>query len=189
MLLKVSGIWTLVSLELELGPGVWLAISVFAMQPSILANCSLVLLLQWGFDCKWVEELGLLVAKLVTGLVGRVSSYLGLLSTVMILGPGTGKTVWASWIVWVRDLEDDLLLWQIYLECYRVFGKSASVRLLLKHEIVLKGVPSSGTRVDSKWVKELWWKNVRYSSYQRWKSAKWTQRCAVLQLKDLRIGQ
>jgi len=43
-----------------------------------------------------VEELGLLVAKLVTGLVGRVSSYLGLLSTVMILGPGTGKTVWAS---------------------------------------------------------------------------------------------
>jgi len=122
------------------------------MQPSTLANCSLVLLLQWSFNYEWVEELGnsLLVARLVTGLVGRAFSYLGLLSAVMILGPETGKTVWAGWIVWVRDLVDDWLLWQIYLECCRVFGKSASMRLLLKYEIVLKGVPSSRTRVDPK---------------------------------------
>ena len=37
--------WALVSLELKLGPGIWLVVSVFAIQPSILANCSLVLLL------------------------------------------------------------------------------------------------------------------------------------------------
>jgi len=42
--------WALVLLELVLEPEVWLAISVFASQPSILANCLLVLLLQWGFD-------------------------------------------------------------------------------------------------------------------------------------------
>jgi len=33
-----------------------------------------------------------------------------------------------------------------------VFCGYIPVRLLLKHEIVLKDVPSSGTRVDSKWV-------------------------------------
>jgi len=31
----------------------------------MLANYSLGLLLQWGFDHKWVEELYLLVARLV----------------------------------------------------------------------------------------------------------------------------
>ena len=39
---------------------------MFAIQPSILANCSFVeLLLYWGFDCEQVEELGLLVTRLV----------------------------------------------------------------------------------------------------------------------------
>jgi len=28
------------------------------------------------------------------------------------------------------------------------------MRLLLKHKIVFKGVPSSGTRVDPEWIKE-----------------------------------
>ena len=45
VLLKVLGMWALVPLELVLGPGVWLAIRVFASQPSTLANCSLVSLL------------------------------------------------------------------------------------------------------------------------------------------------
>jgi len=44
--------WALVSLELGLGLGVWLAISVFVMQPSILANYLLVLSLWQGFDYK-----------------------------------------------------------------------------------------------------------------------------------------
>ena len=65
VLLKVSGMWALVPLELVLGLGVWLALSVLASQPSMSANCSLVLLLQQGFDCEWVEKVGLLAVKLV----------------------------------------------------------------------------------------------------------------------------
>ena len=61
----------------------------------MLANCSLVLSLWQGFDCEWVEELGLLVVRLVI----ELSFQLGLLSIRMILGPGTGKTVQADWIV------------------------------------------------------------------------------------------
>ena len=63
------GMWALVSLRLVLGPEVWLALRVLVSQPSMLANCSLVLLLQWGFDHEWVEEVGLLAVKLVIGLV------------------------------------------------------------------------------------------------------------------------
>ena len=37
---------------------------------------------------------------------------------------------------------------------YKVFGRQ--VRLLLKCKIVLKGIPSSETRVNPEWVKELW---------------------------------
>jgi len=45
-------------------------------------------------DCERVENVGLLtVVVLVIGLVGAFSQ-LGLLPTGMILGPGTGKTVW-----------------------------------------------------------------------------------------------
>jgi len=55
------------------------------------ANCLLVeLLLCQGFNYKQVEELGLLVTVLVVG----ASSQLELLSVEMILGLGTGKTVW-----------------------------------------------------------------------------------------------
>ena len=77
MLLKVSGMWALVPLELVLGPGVWLALRVFISQPSTLANCSLVLLLWQGFDHKQVEEVSLLDVRLVTELVVRASSQLG----------------------------------------------------------------------------------------------------------------
>ena len=61
-------------------------------RPSTLANCSS---LQWDFDHKQIEEVSLLaIIVLVVGLVVGASSQLGLLSTGMILGPETGKTVW-----------------------------------------------------------------------------------------------
>ena len=60
---------------------------------STLANCSLVLSLQWSLDCKQVKDVGLLaVLVLVIGLAGAFSQ-LGLLSAEMILGPEIGKTV------------------------------------------------------------------------------------------------
>ena len=99
VLLKVSEMQTLVFLELALELGVWLAVSVFARQLSTSANCLLVLSLQQGFDHKWVEELDLLDIRLVVRLVVGEFFQLGLLSTVTILGPETGKTVWKGWIV------------------------------------------------------------------------------------------
>ena len=72
---------------------------MLACRPSTSANCSLVFLLQRGFDYEQVEEVGLLAVKLVLGLVVGASSQLGSLSTGTILGPGTGKTVWPGWIV------------------------------------------------------------------------------------------
>ena len=60
---------------------------MFAIQPSISTNCLLVeLSLHWGFNYKQVDELGLLVARLVA----EVSSQLGLLSAEI------GKTVQVS---------------------------------------------------------------------------------------------
>ena len=79
--------WALVSLELVLELEVWLIVSIFAIQPSILANYLLVLL-YWSFDHKQVEELGLL-ARLVV----EASFQLGLLSTEIILRLETGKTI------------------------------------------------------------------------------------------------
>ena len=79
---------------------------MLASRPSTLANCLLVLLLQWGFDRKRVEDVGLLaMLSLVLELVGA-SSQLGSLSTGTILGPGTGETVQAGWIVLEGDLGD-----------------------------------------------------------------------------------
>ena len=50
--------------------------------------------------------MGLLaILLLVLGLVGA-SSQLESLSAGMILGPGTGKTVWLGWIVLEEDLGD-----------------------------------------------------------------------------------
>jgi len=66
---------------------------VLASRPSTLANCSLVLLLQQGFNREQVEEVGLLAVKLVIELVVGASSQLGSLSAGTILGPGTGETV------------------------------------------------------------------------------------------------
>ena len=84
----------LVPLELVLGPGVWLVLRVLASWPSTLANRSLVLSLQQGFDHEWVEDMGLLaILLLVLRLVVGASSQLGSLSAGTILGPGTGKTV------------------------------------------------------------------------------------------------
>ena len=74
----------------------------------------------------------------------------------MILGLEIGKTVWTGWIVQIRDLKYNQPLWWIHLEYYRAFGKYTSARLLLKCEIILKGISSSETRVNSEWVKELW---------------------------------
>ena len=60
----------------------------------MLANCSLVLSLRQSFDHEQVEKVGLLaVLLLVIGLVG-VFSQLESLFAGMILGPGTGKTIW-----------------------------------------------------------------------------------------------
>jgi len=77
----------------------------------MLANCLLVLLLWQGFDCEWVEEVGLLAVKLVIGLVVEASSQLGSLSTGTTLGPETDKAVWPGWIVLDGDLGDDWPLW------------------------------------------------------------------------------
>ena len=119
----MSEIQALVPLELVLGLEVWLALSIFTSWLSTLANCSLVLLLWWGFDCEWVEEIGLLDIRLVIGLVAEAFSQLGSLSTGMIIGPGTDKTVQPGYIVWDGDLRDDQLLWWIYFECCGVFGR------------------------------------------------------------------
>jgi len=78
----------------------------------------------------------------------------------MILELGTGKTVWSGWIVWVEDFGDNQPLWWICLEHYRAFGEYSLARLLLKHKIILKSVPSSGTRVDPKWIEELYWEKA-----------------------------
>ena len=121
--LKVSGIWALVPLELVLGLGVWLALRVLASRPSTSASCSLVLLLQWSLDHEQVEEVGLLAAKLVIGLVVGASSQLGSLSTGMILGPGTGETVSPGWIVLEGDLRDEWPCWWIHLEYCGTFGR------------------------------------------------------------------
>ena len=86
----MSEIQALVLFELELGLEVWLAVSVFAIQLSISANCSLVSLLCQDFDHEQVEKLDLLIARLI---VVGASSQLGSLSTEMILGPETGRTV------------------------------------------------------------------------------------------------
>ena len=76
---------------------------VLASQLSTSASCSLVLVLslRWGLDCEQVEEVGLLAAKLVIGLVVGASFQFGSLSAGMILGPGTG------WIVLEEDLGDE----------------------------------------------------------------------------------
>jgi len=80
---------------------------VLASQPSTLANCLLVLSLQRGFDRERVEDMGLLaILLLVLGLVGA-SSQFGSLSAGIILGPGTGETVRAGWIVLEGDLGDE----------------------------------------------------------------------------------
>ena len=60
---------------------------------STLANCSLVLSLQQGFDCEQVENVSLLAILLLVLELAGAFSQLGSLSVRMILGPGTGKTV------------------------------------------------------------------------------------------------
>ena len=121
--LKVSGMQALVPLELVLGPGVWLALRVLASRLSTSANCSLVLSLWWGFDRERVEDVGLLaILLLVLGLAGA-SSQLGSLSAGTILGPGTGKTVWAGWIVLEGDLGDEWPRWWSRLEHHGAFGR------------------------------------------------------------------
>ena len=120
--LKVSGIWALVPLELVLGPEVWLELSVLASRLSTSANCLLVLPLWQSFDRERVEEVGLLAAKLVLGLVVGASSQLGSLSAGTILGPGTDKTVQAGWIVLEGDFEDEQPCWWICLERHGTFG-------------------------------------------------------------------
>ena len=80
---------------------------VLASRPSTSANCLLVLSLQQCFDHERVEDVGLLaILLLVLGLVGA-SSQLGSLSAGTILGPGTGETVRAGWIVLEGDLGDE----------------------------------------------------------------------------------
>ena len=121
--LKVSGMRALVPLELVLGVGVWLVLRVLASRPSTSANCSLVLSLRQDFDHEWVEDVGLLaILLLVIELVVGASSQLGSLSTGTILGPETGKTVQAGWIVLEGDLGDEWPLWWIRLERHGAFG-------------------------------------------------------------------
>jgi len=82
---------------------------VLASRPSTSASCSLVLVLSLrrGLDHERVEDVGLLAAKLVLGLVVGASSQFGSLSAGMILGPETGETVRAGWIVLEGDLGDE----------------------------------------------------------------------------------
>ena len=80
---------------------------MLASQLSTLANCSLELSLRQGFDRERVEDVGLLAVKLVLRLVVGACSQLGSLSIGTILGPGTGKTVRAGWIVLEGDLGDE----------------------------------------------------------------------------------
>ena len=80
---------------------------MLASRPSTSAYFLLVLSLRQGFDCEQVEDVGLLAAKLVLGLVVGASSQLGSLSIGTILGPGTGETVRAGWIVLEGDLGDE----------------------------------------------------------------------------------
>ena len=94
MLLKVSGMWALVPLELVLGPGVWLELRVLASQLSTSANYLLVLSLQRSFDRVWVEDVGLLAILLLVLELVEESSQLGSLFAGIILEPETGKTVW-----------------------------------------------------------------------------------------------
>ena len=101
----------LVPLVLVLRLGIWLELSILASQPSMSANCLLVLSLWQGFDHEQVEKVGLLAVLLLVIGLAETSSQLGSLSAVTILS--------------------------------------------LKHEIVLKGVPSSGTGVE-----ELWWEEA-----------------------------
>ena len=54
-----------------------------------------------------MEDVGLLNVKSVLGLVAEVSSQLESLFTVMILGPGIGKTVWPGWTVLDGNLKDE----------------------------------------------------------------------------------
>ena len=62
-------------------------------------------------DHEQVEDVDLLtVIVLVAGLVVGVFSQLGLLSTEIIFGLVTGKTVWPDWIILERDLGDKWLL-------------------------------------------------------------------------------
>ena len=67
---------------------------VLASQPSMLANCLLVLLLQQSLDCEQLEDVGLLAVKLVIGLIAGIFSQLGSLSVETILRPGTDKAIW-----------------------------------------------------------------------------------------------
>ena len=122
VLLKVSGMRALVPLELVLGPGVWLVLRVLASRLCTSANCSLVFSLWQGLDRERVEEVGLLAAKLVLGLVVGASSQLGSLFTGIILGPETGETVWPGWIVLEGDLRDEQPLWWIHFERRGAFG-------------------------------------------------------------------
>ena len=111
VLLKVLRIQTLVLLILVLELGVWLESRILVGWLSMSANYSLVLLLWWGFDCERVEDVGLLaVIVLVVGLLVGVSSQLGLLSAVTILGLGTGETVQPGWIVLKGDLGDEWMV-------------------------------------------------------------------------------
>ena len=83
-------------------------LKVLASRPSTSANCLLVLSLRRSFDRERVEEVGLLaILLLVLGLAVGASSQFGSLSTGTILGPGTGETVQAGWIVLEEDLRDE----------------------------------------------------------------------------------
>ena len=84
---------------------------VLASQLSTSANRLLVLSLRWSFDSERVKDVGLLaILLLVLRLVVGASSQLGSLSAGTILGPGTGETVRAGWIVLERDLADGVVL-------------------------------------------------------------------------------
>ena len=67
---------------------------MLASWPSTSANCLLVLLLRQSFDHKRVENVSLLAILLLVLGLAEASSQLGSLSAGIILGLGTGETVW-----------------------------------------------------------------------------------------------
>ena len=120
--LKVSGMRAFSSPRISVRCGSLISIKSVSKSAEYFSQLFVSIIALTGFDREQVEDVGLLVAKLVLGLVVGASSQLGSLSAGMIFGPRTGKAIWSGWIVLDGDLRDDQPLWWICLEYCGAFG-------------------------------------------------------------------